>query len=145
MAGEPKVAPTVGRKPRGKIKRFRIKVGIGIHPDFSEDGNGESKTFRARGTDGFQRGNDIIVTDTDLVRTHGDEKYERLADKADPDEDVAEETDDLNRYTVKQLLKIAEENKIDLEGASRKDDIIARMQVVMEERQTGESTEEGED
>ena len=78
---------------------------------------------------------DIIETDIDLAAkfnqpSSGSIKFEPLS-MVSPAQSQAD-TENLSKLTVKQLKEIAEDNEIDLEGCSTKDEILNAVQGALE-------------
>jgi hypothetical protein len=75
----------------------------------------------------YKRG-DVITSEKELDRIHGANRFLRLADSSVPVLPSApsqEVDDEFSGMTVAELKKFAEEEEIDLEGATRKEEILS--------------------
>lgn len=81
---------------------------------------------------------DLIYTDNDLSKhnTPGVAKKFTSADDFEPTEEIQDDDDGLDELTVDELKTHAKEEEIDLSGLTKKDEIIAKIRQVLEERES---------
>lgn len=104
---------------------YRLRGGMHCE---ETDANGTQVTY--------SKGQKFISKHDDLVERFGRDKFEDLG-PADADtvvatsqeEEPADNGIDFDQMTVAELRNYAEDNEIDLEGATRKDDIILAIKV----------------
>ena len=126
--------------------KFRVLIGGHLDngpPDCECDGcahhdpklKGKNHLYRARRLSPERHGNDMLQPDSDdwdgdvvesskdLVSRHGKEKFERLVE-GQKTYQTPPEPFPLEKMTVAQLLAVAEEEEVDLKGATKAPDII---------------------
>jgi len=116
--------------------RFRILVG-----NHTEGFGPTEKRYSARNPKGelVDDHPDIIKSEIDLTERFGPDKFQRLREDepdqphyaAELQEEETEEVDELTTWKVSELREYAEANEIDLEGATRKDEIIAAIRGIL--------------
>ena len=132
--------------PAKRNIRRRYLLKAGLHVEGKSD-NGTRRIYNAK-----EKGNNVIHTTTDLVRKFGPEKFslleggeeveeEPVAEQGsnNPEGDKAPQKNDglvetLNAMTVADLRKMAEEEEIDLDNATRKDEIVNVIRQAIETR-----------
>tara|TARA_R110002020_G_scaffold376130_3_gene587297 strand:+ start:22273 stop:22656 length:384 start_codon:yes stop_codon:yes gene_type:complete len=112
-----------------KFETYRLKVGSHVEPVRDEEGNIKTNESGKKQKI-FHRANDIklcmVKSPTDLVETYGSQKFEKVLTAEDhiPIEESNPEVLNLPQMTVVKLREYAEDNEIDLEGFTKKADII---------------------
>lgn len=121
---------------------MRFRLLRGTHQAKTKDG----KLVLHKATD---RKTNVVKSDTDLVKKFGPEKFARIdggraaeyEDEVEPEGTTAEgeitEDDELglSAMTVPELKKFAAESSIDLGGATKKDEIVAKLREALADKE----------
>lgn len=92
---------------------------------------------------GFQRGDEIVESNVDLVKKYGREKFQRLigrdlelaiADRGERQSE-RERTDDLDKMTVAQLREFATTENISVEAGLKREELIETIRLELQTRQ----------